>query len=237
MIIDVIAVLPSLFSSFLDTAIIRRSIEKGLITIRVHDLHQWGKGNYRQIDDEPYGGGGGMVIMPEPLAKAIQSVKQEYHEEIIYMTPDGELLNHELLATLKNKRGLMIICGHYKGIDYRIRELFVTKEISIGDYVISSGELAAAVLVDAILRLIPGVVNNYDSVSSDSFNEYLLEAPVYTRPEVFMGLRVPDVLLSGNHKKIKEWRYKQALERTMKKRPDLYQKHIQMQQKKSGKGN
>lgn len=225
--IDIIAVLPEIVRCFLGTRIIRRSLEAGLIEINVYDLHDWGEGNYRQIDDAPYGGGGGMVIMPEPLARAIEDIEKKCkHDEIIYMTPDGELLNHELLKELLKKKSLLIICGHYKGIDYRIRQLYVTREISIGDYVVSGGEISSAVLVDALIRLIPGVANNYESITTDSLYQGLLEAPIYTRPRVFRGLAVPDVLLSGDHRKIKEWRHKMALEITAKKRPDLYAKYL-----------
>ncbi len=225
--IDVIAVLPHLFSSFFETRIVKRARESGILNLRVFDLHDWGIGNYRQIDDKPYGGNGGMVIMPEPLANAIESLssKRKY-DEIIYMTCDGQKLNHELLIQLLNK-DLLIICGHYKGIDYRIRQLYVTKEISIGDYVLSGGELAAAVLVDALIRLLPGVVNSYESITSDSFYMGLLEPPVYTVPRVFKGIAVPEVLLSGNHKAIEKWRLEQSIKRTKELRPDPYKKFIE----------
>lgn len=226
--ISILAPLPHLFSSFFETAIVRRAIEAKIISLTVYDLHKWGKGNYKQIDDTPYGGGGGMVIRPDVLYNALSELKQNYSfDEIIYPTPDGEQLNMVLLKELTKKNSILIICGHYKGLDYRFRELFITKEISIGDYVISSGELAAAVIVDAFIRLIPGVVNSFSSVESDSFYNYLLEPPVYTKPQVFMGLKVPPVLLSGNHKLIKEWRLQQAIERTKNKRPDLYQKFLE----------
>jgi tRNA (guanine37-N1)-methyltransferase len=220
--IDILTVLPELLESPFQHSIMKRAQEKGLLTIIVHQLRKWAVNEYGQVDDYQYGGGAGMVMMCEPLAKAIEelSVERKF-DEIIFLTPDGELLNQKTANSLSLKENLLLICGHYKGIDERIREHFVTREISIGDYVLSGGELAAAVLVDAIGRLIPGVLNDETSALTDSFQDNLLAPPVYTRPEDFRGWKVPDVLMSGDHKKIEEWRYEQSALRTKQKRPDL----------------
>src|SRR5580693_2999697 len=208
--IDILTVLPELLESPFNHSILKRAKEKGLLTIQVHHLRQWAVYEYGQVDDYQYGGGAGMVMMPEPLANAIESLsKNRKYDEIIYMTPDGDLLNQRIANSLSLKENLLIICGHYKGIDQRIREQYVTKEISIGDYVLSGGELAAAVLVDSIGRLIPGVLNDETSALFDSFQDDLLSHPVYTRPENFRGLKVPPVLLSGHEKNIREWRHEQ----------------------------
>lgn len=200
----------------------KRAQDKGLLTVRVHHLRKWAVNEYGQIDDYQYGGGAGMVMMCEPLAKAIEELSQERsYDEIIYLTPDGEWLNQGISNQLSLKKNLLMICGHYKGIDERIRTHFVTKEISIGDYVLSGGELAAAVLVDSIGRLLPGVLNDETSALFDSFQDNLLAPPVYTRPVDFRGWKVPDVLMSGDHRKIEEWRHEQSLERTQQRRPDL----------------
>jgi tRNA (guanine37-N1)-methyltransferase len=200
----------------------KRAAEKGLLEIHLHPLRKWAVNEYGQVDDYQYGGGAGMVMMCEPLAAAIESLSSErQYDEIIYMTPDGERFNQGMANQLSLRQNLLIICGHYKGIDERIREHFVTKEISIGDYVLSGGELAAAVVVDAIGRLIPGVLNNETSALFDSFQDQLLAPPVYTRPADFRGWKVPDILLSGDLKKIEDWRYDQALQRTQDRRPDL----------------
>jgi tRNA (guanine37-N1)-methyltransferase len=220
--IDILTVLPELLKSPFEHSIMKRAQEKGLLQVQVHHLRQWAVNEYGQIDDYQYGGGAGMVMMCEPLAKAIEALSKEQHyEEIIYLTPDGETLNQKTANTLSLKENILIICGHYKGIDERIRKHFVTKEISIGDYVLSGGELAAAVLVDTIGRLLPGVLNDETSALFDSFQDNLLAPPVYTRPEDFRGWKVPDVLLSGDHKKIEEWRLEQALQRTKERRPNL----------------
>jgi tRNA (guanine37-N1)-methyltransferase len=200
----------------------KRAQDKGLLTVRTHHLRQWAVNEYGQVDDYQYGGGAGMVMMCEPLAKAIESLQQERtYDEIIYLTPDGERLEQKTVNQLSLKGNLLMICGHYKGIDERIRTHFVTREISIGDYVLSGGELAAAILVDAIGRLIPGVLNDETSALFDSFQDNLLAPPVYTRPVDFRGWKVPDVLLSGDHRKIEEWRHEQSLQRTEQRRPDL----------------
>lgn len=200
----------------------KRAQEKGILEVKVHQLRKWAVNEYGQVDDYQYGGGAGMVMMCEPLAKAIEELSAERkYDEIIYLTPDGEKLRQQISNTLSLKNNLLMICGHYKGIDERIRKQFVTKEISIGDYVLSGGELAAAVLVDSIGRLLPGVLNDETSALFDSFQDNLLAPPVYTRPVDFRGLKVPDVLMSGDHRKIEEWRHEQSLERTKDRRPDL----------------
>ena len=220
--IDILTVLPELLESPFQHSIMKRAQEKGLLSVQVHHLRKWAINEYGQVDDYQYGGGAGMVMMCEPLAKAIEELsKTKKYDEIIYLTPDGEKLDQKISNILSIKENLLIICGHYKGIDERIREHFVTKEISIGDYVLSGGELAAAVLVDTIGRLIPGVLNDETSALFDSFQDNLLAPPVYTRPEDFRGWKVPDVLMSGDHKKIEEWRQEQSLKRTKERRPDL----------------
>lgn len=204
----------------------KRAQDKGLLTVQVHHLRKWAVNEYGQIDDYQYGGGAGMVMMCEPLAKAIEelSVNRKF-DEIIYMTPDGKTFNQKTANTLSLKNNLLIICGHYKGIDQRIRDHYVTMEISIGDFVLSGGEIPAAILVDAIGRLIPGVLNDETSALTDSFQDNLLAPPVYTRPVDFNGWKVPDVLMSGDHKKIEDWRHEQSLQRTQEKRPDLLNDH------------
>jgi tRNA (guanine37-N1)-methyltransferase len=220
--IDILTVLPELLDSPFNHSILKRAKEKELLTIHVHHLRQWAVSEYGQVDDYQYGGGAGMVMMPEPLANAIEGLsKQTPYDEIIYMTPDGERLNQKIANSLSLKENMLIICGHYKGIDQRIREKYITKEISIGDYVLSGGELAAAVLVDSIGRLIPGVLNDETSALFDSFQDNLLAPPVYTRPADFRGAKVPEILLSGDPKKIEDWRHDQSLERTRERRPDL----------------
>jgi tRNA (guanine37-N1)-methyltransferase len=200
----------------------KRAQEKNLLAIFIHNLRKWAVNEYGQVDDYQYGGGAGMVMMCEPLAKAIEELFTERkYDEVIYLTPDGEVLDHKIANSLSLKDNIILICGHYKGIDERIREHYVTKEISIGDYVLSGGELAAAVLVDSIGRLIPGVLNDETSALFDSFQDDLLAPPVYTRPEDFRGWKVPDTLLSGNHRLIEEWRHEQSLKRTKERRPDL----------------
>jgi tRNA (guanine37-N1)-methyltransferase len=222
MTIDILTVLPELLESPFSHSIVKRAREKGLLTIHIHHLRQWAVNEYGQVDDYQYGGGAGMVMMPEPLANAIEALaKDRKFDEIIYMTPDGDRLNQRTANQLSLKENLLIICGHYKGIDQRIREQYVTKEISIGDYVLSGGELAAAVLTDAIGRLIPGVLNDETSALFDSFQDNLLAPPVYTRPADFRGAKVPEILLSGDPKKIDDWRHDQSMSRTQERRPDL----------------
>jgi tRNA (guanine37-N1)-methyltransferase len=220
--IDIISVLPELLESPLKHSIMKRAQEKGFLEVHVHALRKWAVNEYGQVDDYQYGGGAGMVMMCEPLTKAIEELSAERkYDDIIYLTPDGVTLNQKIANQFSLKENLLMICGHYKGIDERIREHFVTKEISIGDYVLSGGELAAAVLVDSIGRLIPGVLNDETSALTDSFQDNLLAPPVYTRPEDFRGWKVPDILMSGNHKLIEEWRHEQSVQRTKDKRPDL----------------
>lgn len=220
--IDIITVLPELLESPLSHSIMKRAQSKGLLEIQLHNLRRWAVNEYGQVDDYQYGAGAGMVMMCEPLANAIEFLRNERtYDEIIYLTPDGELLNQKIANQLSLKGNLILICGHYKGIDERIREHYVTREISIGDYVLSGGELAAAVLVDAIGRLIPGVLNDETSALFDSFQDGMLAPPVYTRPADFKGWKVPDILLSGDPKKIEDWRYEEALKRTKEKRPGL----------------
>jgi tRNA (guanine37-N1)-methyltransferase len=220
--IDILTVLPELLESPLQHSMMKRAQDKGLLSVQVHHLRKWAVNEYGQVDDYQYGGGAGMVMMCEPLAKAIEELSaSEKYDEIIYLTPDGKRLNQQTANTLSLKKRLLMICGHYKGIDERIREKFVTKEISIGDYVLSGGELPAAILVDAIGRLLPGVLNDETSALTDSFQDNLLAPPVYTRPVDFRGWKVPDILMSGDHKKIEEWRHEQSMKRTEERRPDL----------------
>ena len=220
--IDVLTVLPELLESPLSHSIMKRAQSKGLLQVYIHNLRQWAVNEYGQVDDYQYGGGAGMVMMCEPLANAIEHLKKERnYDEVIYLTPDGSTFNQKLANQLSLKNNLLLICGHYKGIDERIRQHYITKEISIGDYVLSGGELPAAVLIDAVARLIPGVLNDETSALTDSFQDNLLSPPVYTRPADFKGWSVPDILLSGDLKKIDEWRYEQAVQRTEERRPDL----------------
>jgi tRNA (guanine37-N1)-methyltransferase len=220
--IDIISVLPELLESPFAHSILKRAKEKQLLEIFVHPLRSWAINEYGQVDDYQYGGGAGMVMMCEPLANAIDSLSGERkYDEIIYLTPDGELLNQPIVNALSLKNNLMIISGHYKGIDERIRKHFITKEISIGDYVLSGGELPAAVLADAIGRLIPGVLNDETSALFDSFQDNLLAPPVYTRPAEFRGWKVPDILLSGDPAKIADWRQEESLKKTEQRRPGL----------------
>lgn len=222
MTIDIITVVPELLEGPFSHSILKRARDKGLLTVRTHNLRKWAINKHAQVDDYPYGGGAGMVLMCEPLANAIEALQQETtYDEIIYMTPDGHRFDQQTANQLSLKGNLLIICGHYKGIDERIRQRFVTMEISIGDYVLSGGELAAAVVIDAIGRLIPGVLSDETSALFDSFQDNLLAPPVYTRPASFRGDEVPEILLQGDPKKVEEWRYEQSLERTRTRRPDL----------------
>ena len=220
--IDIISAAPDLLESPFQHSIIKRAQDNNLAQIHIHNLRAFGLGNYKQIDDTQFGGGAGMVLMIEPIANCIENLlKERDYDEIIYMTPDAKTLNQSTANQLSLKKNLLILTGHYKGIDHRIREKYITKEISIGDYVLTGGELAAAVLVDAVVRLIPGVIGDEQSALTDSFQDNLLSPPVYTRPADYQGMKVPDVLLSGNFKKIDEWRSEKAYERTKNIRPDL----------------
>lgn len=220
--IDIISVLPELMESPFQTSILKRAVEKGLVEVHFHQLRDWSVGKHRQVDDMPYGGGAGMVMMVEPLDKCITELKsQREYDEVIYLTPDGKTLKQSLSNHLSLKKNLIFLCGHYKGVDQRVRDLHITMEISIGDYVLTGGELAACVLADSIIRLVPGVLNDEQSALSDSFQDDLLAPPIYTRPEVYKGLKVPSILVSGHNAKIEQWRHDEALRITAEKRPDL----------------
>jgi len=222
MTIEILTVLPALLASPFEHSMIKRAQEKGLLHIKLHNLRDWAINKHGQVDDYQYGGGAGMVMVCEPLANAIDQLQEAgKFDEIIFMTPDGDRFNQKQANTLSLKNRILIICGHYKGIDQRIRDLYVTKEISIGDYVLSGGELAAAVVVDAIGRLIPGVLNDETSALTDSFQDNLLAPPVYSRPAEYRGLAVPPILLTGDPKKVDQWRQEQAILRTKDRRPDL----------------
>jgi len=223
--IDILSAVPGILKEVFNHSIIGRARDKGLVEIYIHDLHEFGLGKYRQIDDYPYGGGAGMVLRPEPLDACIEKLKAERpYDEIIFMTPDAPVLRQNTVNELSLKKNIIIIAGHYKGIDERIRQLHVTREISIGDYVLSGGELPAAVLTDAIVRLLPGALNDETSALSDSFQNGLLSPPLYTRPAEFKGMKVPEILKSGNHAAIEKWREEQAFKKTRKIRPDLLKK-------------
>ncbi|MHA6727950.1 tRNA (guanosine(37)-N1)-methyltransferase TrmD [Chryseobacterium sp. A301] len=220
--IDIISVLPELMESPFQTSILKRAVEKGLVEVHFHQLRDWSVGKHRQVDDMPYGGGAGMVMMVEPLDKCIMELKsQREYDEVIYLTPDGKTLKQSLSNHLSLKKNLIFLCGHYKGVDQRVRDLHITMEISIGDYVLTGGELAACVLADSIIRLVPGVLNDEQSALSDSFQDDLLAPPIYTRPEEYKGLKVPSILVSGHNAKIEQWRHDEALRITAEKRPDL----------------
>jgi len=220
--IDIITVLPELIQSPLNHSITKRAKEKGLVEIYVHNLRDYTENIHKTVDDYAFGGGAGMLMKIEPLARAIESLSsQRDYDEIIYTTPDGTLFSQSTANKLSLLKNVIILCGHYKGIDQRIRDHFITMEISIGDYVLSGGELAAAVITDALVRLIPGVISDETSALSDSFQDNLLAPPVYTRPAEYRGWKVPEILLSGNTKEIEKWRFEQSLERTRKLRPDL----------------
>jgi tRNA (guanine37-N1)-methyltransferase len=220
--IDILTVLPQLLESPFSVSIMQRAKDKGHVDIHIHNIRDYSTSKHKNVDDYQYGGGAGMVMSIEPIATLIEKLKAERkYDEIIYMTPDGEVLEQSICNQLSLFENIMILCGHYKGVDERIREHYITREISIGSYVLSGGELAAAVLVDAVVRLIPGVLNDETSALTDSFQDNLLSPPVYTRPPEFNGWKVPDVLLSGNPKEIDKWREQQALERTKTRRPDL----------------
>ena len=220
--IDIISVVPELLVSPFSHSILKRAKDKGLLEISVYNLRDYTNYKHGQVDDYQFGGGAGMVMMPEPLVNAIESLQKDtVYDEIIFLTPDGFTLNQKMANQLSLKHNLLLICGHYKGIDERIRQHYITKEISIGDYVLSGGELAAAVLVDAIGRLLPGVLNDETSALLDSFQDNLLAPPVFTRPADFRGWKVPEILLSGDPKKIEEWRLDESIKRTQDRRPDL----------------
>ena len=223
--IDIITVVPALLESPFAHSIMKRARDKGLLEVNCINLREYTLNARAQVDDYAFGGGAGMVMMIAPLANAIESLQKETaYDEVIFLTPDGETFNQQTANALSLKKNLLLVCGHYKGIDQRVREHFITKEISIGDYVLSGGELAAAVIVDAVARLLPGVLNDETSALTDSFQDNLLAPPVYTRPVDFRTWKVPDILLSGNHAKIEQWRYQQAIKRTQERRPGLLSK-------------
>jgi tRNA (guanine37-N1)-methyltransferase len=223
--IDIITVLPEMIEGFFNCSIMKRAQVKGLAEIHIHNLRDYSNDKYRRVDDYPFGGFAGMVMKIEPIEKCIESLKAEReYDEVIFTTPDGEMFDQPMANDLSLKKNLIILCGHFKGIDYRIREHFITKEISVGDYVLTGGELAAAAISDAVIRIIPGVISDDQSALSDSFQDNLLAAPVYTRPAEYKGWKVPDILLSGNQAKIKDWELQQSLERTKQLRPDLLKK-------------
>ncbi|MGY6558633.1 MAG: tRNA (guanosine(37)-N1)-methyltransferase TrmD [Nitritalea sp.] len=223
--IDIISVVPGLLEGPFSHSILKRAEEKGLATVRVHNLRDYATGKQKQVDDYAFGGGAGMVLMAAPIAACIEALKQERdYDEILYMTPDGAPFSQPMANALSLKKNILILCGHYKGVDERIRTQYITREISIGDYVLSGGELAAAVVADALIRLLPGVLNDETSALTDSFQDGLLAPPVYTRPAVWRGEAVPEVLLSGHTEHIANWRFEASVRRTQERRPDLYRK-------------
>jgi len=220
--IDIITVVPDLLKSPFESSILKNSIEKGIVNIVIHNLRDYSTNKYKSVDDYQFGGGAGMVLMIEPIDKCISKLKSERnYDEIIYLSPDGEKLNQSIANKFSLLNNIILLCGHYKGIDQRVRDNLVTKEISIGDYVLSGGELAAAILCDSIIRLIPGVIGDETSALTDSFQDNLLSSPIYTRPRDYKGWKVPDILISGNNNEIEKWRMKKAIEETEKKRPNL----------------
>ena len=222
--IDIITVLPELLKSPFQDSILKRAIEKGLVEVHLHNLRDYATNSYNQIDDYQFGGGAGMVMMIEPIDKCISGLKAERaYDEVIYMTPEGQTLDQGISNQLSLKGNIIILCGHYKGVDQRVRDQFITKEISVGDYVLSGGELAAAIVCDSVIRLIPGVLGNETSALTDSFQDGLLAPPTYTRPAEYKGWKVPEVLLSGHSANIEKWREDQAYKNTQKRRPDLLQ--------------
>lgn len=223
--IDIVTGLPGILKSPLRESILKRAQKKNLVKIHVHDLHKYARDKHRTIDDTPYGGGAGMILKPEPIFACIESLKtKRNYDEILYVTADGDPFTQKIANELSLSENLVILCGHYKGIDQRVREALVTRELSIGDYVLTGGELAALVIVDAVVRLLPGALGDGESLLTDSFQENLLDAPWYTRPAEFHGMRVPEVLLSGDHKTIEQWRYEQRREKTLERRKDLLKK-------------
>lgn len=226
--IDIISVLPELLKSPFEASILKRAIDAKLVEVHFHNLRDYTEDNYKSVDDYQFGGGAGMVMMIEPIDKCITALKEQRdYDEIIYMTPDGERLSQSIANQISLKKNIIILCGHYKGVDQRVRDNLITREISIGDYVMSGGELGAAVLCDAVIRLIPGVLGNETSALTDSFQDNLLAPPIYTRPREYKGIKVPEVLFSGNFPKIEKWREEQAFQRTKERRPDLFKDNEQ----------
>ena len=225
--IDIITVLPEMLESPFNHSIIKRAKEKGLAEIHIHNLRDYSENKHKKVDDYSFGKGAGMVMAIQPIEKAIETLKSERdYDEIIFTTPDGGLFNQREANGLSLKKNLIILCGHYKGIDQRIRDTYITKEISVGDYVLTGGELAAAIIADSVVRLLPGVLGDETSALTDSFQDNLLSPPVYTRPAEYKGMKVPDILLSGNEKLVDDWKHDQAIERTKTLRPDLYKKYL-----------
>ena len=221
--IDILTLFPEMFDSPFGHSIIKRAVEKELVTIGLHDIRDYSQSKHRSVDDYPFGGGAGMVMQIEPIDLCISALKEKNtYDEIIYLSPDGELFDQKMANQLSTKQNIMFLCGHYKGVDERVREHLITREVSIGNYVLTGGELATAVIVDAIVRLIPGAIGDEQSALSDSFQDDLISPPVYTRPAEYKGWKVPDVLLSGHQAKIEEWRYEQSVLRTKQKRPGLF---------------
>jgi tRNA (guanine37-N1)-methyltransferase len=220
--IDILTIFPEMFNGPFTESIIKRAVNKGLVNLQIHNIRDYSNDKHHKVDDYPYGGGAGMVMMIEPIANCINFLQtQRHYKDIIYMSPDGEVFDQSIANSLSMRENIILLCGHYKGIDERIRQHFITRELSIGNFVLSGGELAAAVIADAVIRLLPGVLNDETSALSDSFQNGLVSPPAYTRPFDFKGFKVPDVLLSGNEKNIIEWRYEQALKRTLERRPEL----------------
>jgi tRNA (guanine37-N1)-methyltransferase len=225
--IDIITVLPEILDGPFKHSIIKRAKEKGLAEIHIHNLRDYSENKHHKVDDYSFGKGAGMVMAIQPIEKAIETLKSERdYDEIIFTTPDGNLFNQQAANSLSLKKNIIILCGHYKGIDQRIRDHYITMEISVGDYVLTGGELAAAIIIDSVVRLLPGVLSDETSALTDSFQDNLLSPPVYTRPAEYKGMKVPDVLLSGNDKLVDDWKHDQAIERTKKLRPDLYKKFL-----------
>ncbi len=223
--IDIISAVPQLLESPISHSIVGKARTNGLVDIHIHDLRDYSEDKHKKVDDYPYGGGAGMVLTPQPVFSCINHLKEQRdYDEIIFTAPDGKPFNQKAANELSLKRNIMFLCGHYKGVDQRVRDALITKEFSIGDYVLSGGELPALVMTDAIVRLLPGVLGDSESALSDSFQDHLLEGPLYTRPASFNGMQVPDVLRSGDHQKVEEWRFRQSLERTKTLRPDIYKK-------------
>ena len=226
--IDILTLFPEMFDGVFSQSIIKRAIARGILEVHTHNIREYSKDKHHRVDDYPFGGGAGMVMMVEPIAECINKLKEERaYDAVLFMAPDGKTFNQSKANQLSLYENIIILCGHYKGVDERVRQLFITEEISIGDYVLSGGEIAAMTIVDAVARILPGVLNDVTSALSDSFQDGLLSPPVYTRPADYMGHKVPDVLLSGNEKLIKEWQLKQQIERTAARRPDLYEQNIE----------
>jgi len=238
MLFEILTLFPSMFDGIFSDSIIKRALERKKISIRIDDIRGYTEDTHKSVDDYPYGGDPGMLMKPEPVARAINAAKKRLSQsesKVIYLSPRGERLTHTIVDELQHEKGLILLCGHYKGVDHRICETYVDRELSVGDYVLSGGEIAAMIVVDAVTRLIPGVLGNCDSASKDSFFNGLLSPPHYTRPEVFEGMRVPEVLLSGHHKKIREWQLEQAKKITREFRPDLWEQYCAKQKENKKK--